>query len=82
MSFSPFSYILDEGKHSYDFEGARSRMDNLGIQIKAQAMLESKTSHTLRDLMESLQNDSGNIIIYVTGFAKTRHNVHELKSIL
>ena len=39
-------------------------MDNLGIQIKAQAMLESKTSHTLRDLMESLQNDSGNIIIY------------------
>ena len=52
-------YILDEGKHSYDFVGARSRMDNLGSQIKAQAMLESKTSQTLRNLIKSLQNDDG-----------------------
>ena len=40
-------------------------MDTLGIQIKAQAMLEGKTSHTLRDLMESLQNDSGINYIYI-----------------
>ena len=52
-------YILDEGKHSYDFVGARSRMDNLGSQIKVHAMLESKTSHTLRNLIKSLQNDDG-----------------------
>ena len=34
-------------------------MDNLGSQIKAHAMLESKTSHTLRNLIKSLQNDNG-----------------------
>ena len=49
--------ILDDGKYSHDFDGARNKLDTISIQIQKQAQLESKYSKTLKDLIESLHNE-------------------------
>ena len=52
-------YILDDGKYSQDFDGARKNLDTLTIQIQKQAQLESKSSKTIKPFTESLHMDEG-----------------------
>ena len=51
--------ILDDGKYSQDFDGARKNLDTLTIQIQKQAQLESKSSKTIKPFTESLHMDEG-----------------------
>ena len=53
-------YILDDGKYSQDFDGARKNLDSFTIQIQKQAQLESKSSKTIKDLIQSMDMDEGN----------------------
>ena len=49
--------ILDDGKYSQDFDGARKNLDTLTIQIQKQA--QSKSSKTIKPFTESLHMDEG-----------------------
>ena len=49
----------NDGKYSHDFDGARTKLDTLSIQIQKRVQLESKSSKTLKDLIESLHIGEG-----------------------